>query len=442
MIKPTKGNHEPMLKTKKRLLITLIVLTIIASGLWCVHCIIYKIPKTRIGLNENYSEMPEDSFHHYINLPIDNYQPTKELFRGYYLFSPNFYKSKNITFLLTDGQMELVSTKTDFEFFENVLRGSAYVLIGVRGHSPLLFPEVYKDGKVDYDKALQLFNSDQQVEDIEWVRLDLIKKGILKTDDKINLFGASGAGVLAQQYLSKYGKNVKRVILESTGAPDLAKQFGLKYSPNFEEFNPQGAKILSQILSKKTIDKQKLSNILFQIGRTEKSPKEAQIKLLEKLQNGGSLFWYNFKPITNLTLLNYMTKSPSEIMARVRWFELVGYDLMKYNSEKETNLLYELSTKAVSDLLEYHRNNNISPKQFNIKRSEFPGEVLILKGREDVVFSDEINNKMQRAYPNAKLLFFKDGHRMQNNKEKYYNIRNAFLNEGINSDKFKKLIDE
>lgn len=431
-----------MTKTKKRLLITFIVLTIIVSGLWYSHDNFYKIPKTRIGLNESYAAMPQDSFHLYINLPIDHHQPSKAAFRGFYQLSPNFYKSKNITFLLTDGQMQLVSPKTDFQFFENVLEGNSYVLIGVRGHSPLLFPEVYKDGKVDYDKSLHLFNSDQQVEDIEFVRLDLIKKGILGKDDKINVFGASGAGVLAQQYISKYGANVNRVILESTGAPDLAKKFGIKYSPNFEEFNPDGAKILSQILAQKSIDKQALSNILYQKGRTEQTPKEAQIKLLKNLQNGSSLFSYKFKPITNLSLLDYMIKPPSEIMARVRWFELVGYDLIIYNSEKETNLLYELSSKAVSDLLEYHKKYKIPAKEFNINRSNFPGEVLILKGTEDVVFSDEINHKIQHAYPNAKLLFFKDGHRMQNDTEKYIKLRNTFLNEGFNADNFKKLLDE
>jgi pimeloyl-ACP methyl ester carboxylesterase len=431
-----------MTKIKKRLLITSIILTIIAGCLWYLHCDFYKIPNSRIGLNENYSEMPADSFHHYINLPIDHNQSTSETFRSFYQLSPNFYKNKNITFLLTDGQMQLVSTKTDFQFFENVLRGNSYVLIGVRGHSPILFPEVYKEGKVDYEKALQLFNSDQQVEDIEYVRLDLIKKGILGKDDKINIFGASGAGVLAQQYLSKYGANVNRVILESTGAPDLSRQFGIKYSPDFEDFNHDGAMILKQILDKKSTDKQSLSNILYQTGRTEKSPKEAQLELLEKLQNGSGLFSYKFKPITNLSVLDYMIKPPSEIMARIRWFELVGYDLMKYNNEKETNLLYELSSKLVSDVLEYHKNNKIPAKEFNINRSEFLGEVLILKGTKDVVFSDEINRKIQQTYPNAKLLLYDDGHRMQNNTEKYISIRSTFLDRGFISDKFKKLTNE
>lgn len=208
-----------MTKREKKGIATLTIFTIIMGSLLYLHYDFYKIPKSRISLNETYAEMPQDSFHHYINLPVDHHQTTKCLYRAFYQLSPNFYKSKNITFLLTDGQMELLSTKTNFPFFANVLGEAFYVLIGVRGHSPTLFPEVYKDGKVNYEMALRLFDSDQQIMDIECVRLNLIKKGILKKDDKINIFGASGVGVLAQLYISKYGSNVNRVILESTGVP-------------------------------------------------------------------------------------------------------------------------------------------------------------------------------------------------------------------------------
>lgn len=413
---------------------------LITSGiLYFAHRSFYSVPQTRLALNETYSEMPADDFHHYINLPIDHKDLQKGYFRGFYLFSPNFYKSKNITFLLTDGQMELVGLKTDFNFFEDVLKENSYVLIGVRGHSPTLFPEVFKNGKIDYEEALNLYNSDQQIEDIEQVRLDLIKKGLLKSEDKINIFGASGAGVLAQQYVSKYGANVNRVILESTGAPDLATQNNLKYSPDFKDFNPQAANILESLLNKKSVDKKTVSNILYQIGRTEKSPREAQLKLLENLQNGGNLWSYKFKPIMNLSILNYIIKSPNELAARVRWFELVGNDLMRYDSEKETNLLYEISGETVSDLLVYHKNNNKSTKEFVIERSNFSGEVLIIKGTEDVVFSDTINIEIQKSYPNSKLLFFKDGHRMQNDKEHYQKIRTTFLDKGFGSVEFINL---
>ncbi|HEY6435258.1 MAG TPA: hypothetical protein VIY47_01595, partial [Ignavibacteriaceae bacterium] len=275
--------------------------------------------------------------------------------------------------------------------------------------------------------------SDQQVEDIEQIRLDLIAKGILPIDSNINIFGASGAGVLAQQYISKYGEHVNRLILESTGAPDLARILNTQYSPNFYEFNPTAAALLDSLLIKKPSDKLTVCNILYQKGRAEKSPKEEQLKVIEQILNGGSLWKYKFKPITNISILNYMIKPPKEIAARVRWFELVGNDLMRYDSQKEINLLYELSSKAVSDLTTFHKINNIPAKEFNINRSSFSGEVLILKGTEDVVFSDEINRAIQHNYPNAKLMLFKDGHRMQNDKEQYIKIRNSFLQEGFNA---------
>lgn len=427
--------------TKKRLaLLAIVICLIVVGGLYFAHRSFYSAPQTRLAPNETYPDMPEDDFHHYIDLPIDHNDLKRGSFRGFYLFSPNFYQSKNITFLLTDGQMELVSLKTDFAFFESVLNGGSYVLIGVRGHSPTLLPEVFKNGQVDYDQALNLYGSDQQVEDIENVRLDLINKGLIAPEGKINVFGASGAGVLAQQYVSKYGANVNRVILESTGAPDLAKKTHVKYSPDFRDFNPEAARILESLLDQRSVDKKTACNILYQIGRTEKSPREAQLKLLENLQNGGNLWSYKIKPIMNLSVLNYVIKSPSELEARVRWFELVGYDLMHYDSEKETNLLNEISVEAVSDLVDHLKKTNTSPKEFVIERGKFPGEVLILKGTEDVVFSDAINIAIQKSYPNSKLLFFNDGHRMQNDIKRYQKVRAVFLEKGFGAPDFMNLI--
>ena len=87
--------------------------------------------------------------------------------------------------------------------------------------------------------------------------------------------------------------------------------------------------------------------------------------------------------------------------------------------------------KAISDLIHYHQENKIPAKEFEINRGDFSGEVLILKGREDVVFSDTINIAISKAYHNSRLLFFNDGHRMQNDKEKYIQIRNSFLDSGF-----------
>ncbi|MBS1797502.1 MAG: hypothetical protein JSS81_27005 [Acidobacteria bacterium] len=418
--------------TKKRLLAGLVILLLLIAGvIFYAHRSFYAVPQSRLAAGAVYPEMPEDDFHHYIDLPLDHLHPERGTFRAFYQFGPNFYRSRPVTFLLTDGQMELVGLQTDFDFFEDVLPGVAYVLVGVRGQSPTLFPEVFKDGKIDYEAALDLYGSDQQIEDIEAVRRQLVAGGILKPGEKINVFGASGAGVLAQQYVSKYGTNVERLLLESTGAPDLARQNGSRYSPDFKDFNPEAAPIFDSLVAQKTVDKRELANVLYQLGRTEKEPRAAQTALLESLRDGGNLWRYRLKPPMNLSILNYVIKSPSELAARVRWFELVGADLLRYDGACETNLLYEISSEAVSDLLDFHRRANRPAKEFVIDRQNFAGEVLILKGTEDVVFSDDIARSLEKAYPHAKALFFKDGHRMLNDKERYRQIRKNFLDIGF-----------
>jgi pimeloyl-ACP methyl ester carboxylesterase len=127
-----------------------------------------------------------------------------------------------------------------------------------------------------------------------------------------------------------------------------------------------------------------------------------------------------------------MIKTPKSLMARVRWFELVGGDLVRYKPDDGTNLLYDISQVAVSDVLDWHLRNHVAPKRFAIDRG-FSGEVLILKGRDDVVFGDAINQRLRDAYQDSRLLFFDDGHRLQHDPTGYRAIRQAFLTGGFDA---------
>jgi len=424
---------------RKKLILFFILLLL---GIWGLyeHNNFYSVPTTTLELSEEYAEMPSDENHHYIELPLDHFSSDDSRYKGFYKLSPHFNKNDKIIFLLTDGQMELVNTNYSFNFFETIIGKSSYVIIGRRGHSPTLFPEVFNsDGSVDFKTAINLYSSKQHIEDIEMIRLDLIKKNLLGRNDKVALFGASGAGVLAQQYISKYGDNVSRVILESTGAPDLSKSNNVPYSHNFQDYNPEGDKLLEALIKSEQFEKSNLSNILYQTGRANKEPINSQIEILQSLKNGGGLFSYKFKPMFNMTFMNYMIKSPSALAVRVRWFELIGSDLMNYNEDSKPNLLYEFSKIFVSDFLEYCKNENIKPKVFKLNRNDFTGEVLILKGTEDVVFSDSINLKIKQTYPNSKIAFFNDGHRFMNNLDYYKELRLEFFKNGFKSSQFENL---
>lgn len=170
------------------------------------------VPKQRLDLAGYYPEMPPDSKHIYIELPIDHNRPELGNYKGFYLLSPNFTPQKEVIFYLTDGQQNKVSTTPDFKVFEEKLPGLSYIIMGRRGLYPALFPEVYTSrGTLDYQQAMNLYGTAQQIEDIEMVRQDLEQKGYLPPDGKIMLFGTSGAGILIQEYLAQHGDHVSQI---------------------------------------------------------------------------------------------------------------------------------------------------------------------------------------------------------------------------------------
>ncbi len=406
---------------------------VLAAGLACavlagVHAWMYRTPGARLAAGETYPDMREDASHHYIDLPVDHADLARGTLRGFYLLSPGFRKGGDVTFLLTDGQMELVDLDPDFDFFEAMLGGASYVLIGVRGHAPTLLPEVYQDGKVDHAQAMRLYGSDQQVGDIEAVRLDMLRKGLLPADGRINVFGASGAGVLAQQYVSAHGAHVRRLLLESTGAPDLSQRAGQAYSPDFANYNPMAAKALAPWLQAHPSARARVANVLYQQGRDAADPRAAQLRAARGLAGGRWLWTYELSPRRNLGMLAYIVRAPSSLMARVRWFELVGADLVRYQRNDRFNLLYELSTVALDDMLAWHRRHRIAPMRFEIDR-RFAGDVLIIKGRQDVVFDDASSELLRAAYPHARLLYVAGGHRLIG--DEYRTVRLGFLQGGF-----------
>src|ERR1039458_1889225 len=116
----------------------------------------FAVPLDRLALDRSYPEMPPDERHRYIRLPLDHGEPASGQFEGFYILSPAFHRGDGVVFLLTDGQMQLVGTRTDFAFFEQILGGMSYVLIGHRGHPPTLLPEVYRpDRTLDYARAVK-----------------------------------------------------------------------------------------------------------------------------------------------------------------------------------------------------------------------------------------------------------------------------------------------
>lgn len=400
-------------------------------------------PLSRLALDEEYPGLPANDSRHYIILPIDHQEPELGSFKSFYLLSPAVKKGGDLIFFLTDGQQELVGPHGDFSFFEKELGGLPYVIIGRRGHSPTLFPEVYnQDGSFDPARAMRLYGSDQHIEDIERVRLDLIKNGYLTPDRKIMLFGGSGAGFLVQQYLAGYGENVSRALILVSGAPDLALANGIANTHNFADFNPAAARILDRLPAESGKFDAQLSWLLYQIGRNEPNPQEKQTELLQLLAAGKSFDYllYRLKPQYSLALADTILKFPAGCCAKVRMYELVRADLQRYAEfADKRNLVLEFSRHLLADLIAADAAGKLAPQNLQIDRAGFRGQVLVVSASNDVACPPAIGRLIAQSYPDSRFALFADGHRMFFNRDFHLALRKVFFEEGFASENFQKL---
>ncbi|MBI5631228.1 MAG: hypothetical protein HY921_10140 [Elusimicrobia bacterium] len=397
-------------------------------------------PTVRLADGAVYPEMPADGTHRYLRLPLDHHDPTKGAFTGFYILSPRFAPARDVVFVLTDGQQELVDTRPDMEWFTDRLGNLPYVLIGSRGHAPTLLPEVYrKDGALNYAAAINLYGSAQRVEDIESVRRAMEAKGLLPPGGKIDLYGGSGGGFLVQQYLAKYGRNVRRALIESSGAPDLAYKHGTSFSRGLAESDPRAAELFSRIVASRG-NAPALAFLLGRLAQERLDGQELVRSLLEDLvaeSFRGRLrrFHYALAPGRNWMLVRHLMRLPAEDAVKVRMYELLGADLGRYasGSPRQDNLMYEWCLEILDDFIKAGSAGVITPPAISLDRSTFAGEVLVFAGARDSVFGPERGLWISGAYPHSRFALFDDVHRLGRYPDYYRRFREAFFTHGLAS---------
>ena len=133
------------------------VLGAVALGAWQVRKMA-EPPRTRLAAGQTYPELPPDDHHLYLQLPLDHGDPSRGTFTAFYILSPRFRPGDQPVFMLFDNQQEavgMVRAEADFRYFDDLIGPNmSYVLIGNRGVSPTLFPEVFRqDGTPDLTLA-------------------------------------------------------------------------------------------------------------------------------------------------------------------------------------------------------------------------------------------------------------------------------------------------
>lgn len=398
------------------------------------------IPHTRLALDAAYPDMPADARHRYLTLPLDHDNPGRGAWRAFYILSPHFDPHGPVVFVMTDGQMELVDTGVDFAFFDAQVPGASYVLVGHRGHSPTLFPEVYPGDRRDVAAAMKLYGSWQRVEDIERVRQDMAAAGLLPADGRIMLFGASGAGVLAQQYLHRHGQHVSRAFLASTGAPDLARLNGWTFARKLAELDPETARALETAARDGDGVSPGLAYMLFQLGRRGAAGLAGFHEVVRGSGSHATLAYAThwFDPGLNWALGSRLMDSPAADAAKVRMVELMGADLEERSAARSAGepLLYTWSADMLQAFLDAHP----ALPDLRLDRSRFKGEVLVVSGAQDIVFSPAVGKAIASAYPDGRFLLVPGGHRLERDQDYQRALRSAFFRHGLHAAETQALL--
>lgn len=417
------------------------LLALAAAWGWWKYGDLFRAPRQRLSLDAFYPEMPPDDFHHYLELPIDHEDPSLGSFKGFYILNPDFKKGGPVAFFLFDGQQPAVKPWLERRDFEEdmdlFLGGLSYVLIGGRGMDPAYFPEVYDgSGRLDIPRAMRLYGSRQYVEDIELVRRDMAAKGLLPPDGKILLFGRSGSGILAQEYLGKHGRHVRRAALMSTGAPDLSAAKGWPFSRDFSDFNPEAAALFEEAVRGGGVDRRYLAWMLFRLGYDGEAGRARQSELLGQLVKG-DLSQYR-KNLLKLPLnrafmaasFGLLTESD---LPKVRMFETLRHDLMRYEprSGRGGNFVFETYGGLLEDFVSAARAGAISAAPLTVDRASYEGEVLVLAGTWDTVFTVDIMREIARSYRHGRLVVVDSGHRMEGRRDFCRELLRAFYSEGL-----------
>lgn len=404
-------------KTRKLLTAMCIVLVLIGIFYsWETYVSFMSAPKSRLDAGETYPELPADSHHIYINVPLDHQDISKGTFVDFYILSPHYQPTDNVVFLLFDNQQEavgMVNTVSDFAYFDGLIgKQTSYVLIGNRGVSPTLFPEVFhQDDSPNLPIALQMYGSAQQIADIEFIRKDMLKRGLLTGEGNISIFGGSGGGVLAQQFLDIYGEHVSHAILVSTGAPDLSAQHHLTFTKNLSEAYPAAAEKYFQ-LYKAGRAGMMLTWALFRVGLTGDTA--GQMRMLQAQESAWNIrdkLWYGralLHPSQNFPLVNFIMQSPQELEVKVRMWELLGPELITYQptSVADINLLYETCKVFLADFIHAYREGVIQAPLIQLHRSTYQGKVMIWANSGDQDFGVERAKLIQQAYAHAQIVIF------------------------------------
>ncbi|MGH9870520.1 MAG: hypothetical protein ACREAA_20480 [Candidatus Polarisedimenticolia bacterium] len=372
-----------------------------------------------------------------LTVPIDHARP--ELGRGVIHLESGapFDPAKPTVLVVADGQQFYVQ-RGRVATIQNDSFGPELNVIGVigRGTSKAILDWAAPEGRVNWPRAMQAFASRQWVEDIEAARR------AVAGDAPVMIYGVSGGGLLAHQYLAAHGDKVSRAVVGTSPVAGLSAALGLRHDHFWDELGSQDPKLqplLLEALKKGTLPRPILIQLLqrqnFFVPREKLGAERAA--LIQEMARGDEAALARRREEYQVDAVQRMLDSPAGIPIRVRLYELVR-PVVPDESVLTRAVLPDLENQATiaGPLLEAERRGDIAAPVLDLAA---PGAVtapmLMLAGRWDHTVDYRTQISLAARYPAARLLLLDDDHMLEHFKQQGLMARvvTAFLAHGPGS---------
>lgn len=341
---------------------------------------------------------------HTFKAPLDYSRPSSGSASIYYEFGAPFDKKKPTVFVISDGQQFFVR-KGRVKMIQAETFGDRFNVVGIvgRGDCPDAVQACKtKQGKVDWAKAYRFFCARQWVEDIEAVRWRVLGSA------PVLLYGQSGGAFLTHQYLSVYGRHVRRAATPAAVMPYLVRRLGFRSDRFWEEIGPESQPLALQALERykgqRAIVIQALQRQNFFVGPDKIA--EARATLIKQLAEGDDEALAKARKEYQVDAIQAYMNGDQAIPMRVRLFEF-------YAPSGEGRFLQK---DRVYPNIENSRNMAAPLLGFKVPEFEFaachllPTEVLVVAGIKDHTVDYRTSIALAASYPRGDLLLLDDDH--------------------------------
>jgi len=400
---------------------------------------------TSLSYSQNLKYPQEDFYNRNIELPIDHFNPEEGTVTVYYQLSSNFDFNKPTIFFFQDSQQnygepgKVDDLAKSYKFYEsfNVVhyqhRGRKYSYIEVKN----------EDGTINWERVYRVLSSKQAVEDIERIRQDLFSEHPVT---KIYIYGRSGGGYLAQEYLAKYSNNVEKAFLRAAPNPLIMEKLGYIESKHLinslNVINSELQSKLKKIIDRETVPKLELLWLLLRLGYQHQDPGPFQATIINEL--------YENNKDTYTSYINKGGFSYSQLKENKTLYEQMGAGIYLRAIECDgvyllgpepdyIDPLYYCFRDLSSSVFRLIEEKKVSPPTYPSldKFREIETEVFYLAGKNDHMSPYQIGIELGKYIENYELFIADDNHMMIKHKDCLPLLRNAFFKYGIWSEQLQ-----